>query len=166
MKKLLVCAAFATAATTLHASIIYNAFISCTSCVTVSLSWANEPVPISYAEVDDSLGGFLFQLNVGSPSTTGAILPDPQTVSFLSPQSIDVISNGQAGFSVGSIRPALNTFAKLDLLNVDHVVIDSTVFVASVEPASVPEPAGWSLTCAGLALLLLRMKRHRRNSQT
>jgi len=167
MKRFLLCAALALSTTTLHASLIYSAFVSCSSCVTVSLSWANEPVGVSFAEVDDSLGNFLFSLNVPSPPrTTGSIIPNPQTISGLSRTTISVISNGQAGFGLASIRPEANVFATLNLEDSNHTVIDSSIFVADVTAAT-PEPAAWSLMCAGMVLLFFWMRRQRRRqSQT
>jgi len=171
MKKFLVCAALATVAPTLHAAMMnYSAFISCSNCVTVSLSWANENIPygVSYAEVDDNLGNFLFALQVPAPPvSTGAIAPDPQTVSGLSPTTIGLITNGLAGVPplIPSSQDGTPMSANLNLLTSGKHVIDSQVFVATV-PAGVPEPAGWSLTCAGMALLLLWTQRRRRNSQT
>ena len=159
MKRFLLCAALAVSTTTLHASMIYSAYVSCGSCVTASLSWANEPSGVSFAEVDDSLGNFLFSLNVPFPArTTGSIVPNPQTVSGLSRTVINIVSNGQAGVGAASIRPESNVFATLNLLDSNRTVVDSSLFVAAVTP----EQAAWSLTCAGMAFLFFWMRRQRR----
>lgn len=167
MKKFLAFAVLATAATSLHASsIFYSAYISCSSCATVTLSWAAEPFPISYAEVDDAYGDFLFSLNVPFAASTGSISPDPQTVSGLSQGIIHDITNGQVGVAAASIEPAGNgTLAKLDLLDSEMDVVDSTPFVASPEVDAVPEPAAWTLAGAGLAFLLIRARAQRRKSR-
>src|SRR5205814_701788 len=104
-------------------------------------------------EVDNSVGNFLFSLNVGFPSTTGSILPNPQTVSGLSPHTIFVVSNGQAGVqsAAAEVAPALNVFATLNLLDSERRLVDQSLFVAS--PSAIPEPAVWSLMCAGMGLL-------------
>jgi hypothetical protein len=173
MKKFLAFAVLATAATTLHAStiassnIFYSAYVGCSnSCATVTLSWAAEPFPISYAEVDDSFGDFLFNLNVPFAASTGSISPDPQTVSGLSHSIIYDVTNGQVGVAVASIEPAGNgTLAKLDLLDSEMDVVDSTPFVASPAASGVPEPAAWTLAGAGLAFLFIRARAQRRKSR-
>lgn len=156
VKTFLVCAGLAMAATNLRAAIMYSASIDCQqSCVTVSLSWAAEPFPVYYAAVDDNLGNVIFALTLGPSAgqTTGSILPNPQTVSGLSPDMIGVISNGQAELSLQEIKPGLvgGGLGK---------EIDTTPFIA------IPEPAAWSLTAAGLTFLFLCAGALRRKSQT
>ena len=174
MKKFLVLVVFAAATTTLQASTIasgsvfYSAYISCATCVTVTLSWAAQPYAVTYAEVDDAYGDFLFSLHIGSPSTTGAISPDPQTISGLSSSIIYYVTNGQAGVAVASIEPQDNgpTLASLDLLDSDmNLVTPPIPFAASPEASSVPEPAAWTLAGAGLVFLLMRARIQRRNSR-
>jgi hypothetical protein len=125
--------------------------------VTASLSWAAEPRAVSFAEVDDNLGNFLFSLNVGPPPrTTGSINPNPQTVSGLPSSTMAVVTNGQVGVFV-------NSFATLDLLDANHQLIDSTLFIADV-PGAIPEPASWSLAGMGLGLAVLYARKLRRNA--
>ncbi len=160
MKKLMILAVLAMATTTLQASTIsLSAYVSCSNCVTVSLSWANEPVPVFSVEVQASTGQNLFPLTIGAPSTTGAILPDPQTVSGLSSTTMNIITNGRV--SVTDVDyPQANVTSNLLLLDSDGYVIQSTPFVADV----VPEPAAISLVGGGLGLVLLRARKRRRNS--
>jgi hypothetical protein len=158
MKKLLICAALATAATTLHAAIIYSATIGCAeSCVTVSLSWA-ESFPVNYADVEDSSDNVIFTLNLGSfaGQTTGEISPYPQTFSPLSSTDISEISSGQAYVSITSIAPGLLGGGD------GGPDSDGAIFSAQV----VPEPEAWSLTAAGLALLFLYARTARRKRRT
>jgi len=150
MKKILVCAAFAMSATTLHAAILYNATIGCQhSCVTVALSWAAEPFGVYSAAVEDSLDNVIFTLNLGSfaGQTTGSILPSPQTFSSLSSSDIFTISSGQAYLSISSVKPGL--------LGGGEGGEDGTPFIAQ----DLPEPASWPLMGAGLAFVFLCSQR-------
>jgi len=161
MSKFMILALLAMATTTLQASTIsLSAFVSCSNCVTVNLSWANEPVPVFSVEVQASTGQNLFPLNTGAPATTGAILPDPQTVSGLSSTTMNIITNGK--ISATSEFPQANVTSNLLLLDNNGDVIESTPFVAQLE--SVPEPAAWSLVGCGLGLLLLGARKRRRTS--
>jgi len=155
----MILALLAMATTTLQASTIsLSAFVSCSNCVTVNVSWANQPVPVFSVEVRDSTGNNLFPLNTGAPATTGAILPDPQTVSGLSSTTMNIITNGR--ISATSELPQANVTSNLLLLDNNGDVIDSTPFVAEV----VPEPAAWSLVGGGLGLVLLGARKRRRSS--
>jgi hypothetical protein len=161
------------------ASISYDATLGCgDTCVTVYLEWANLPAPVSFVEVDDLFGNFIFALNTPFPPvTTGAILPDPQTISGLSPSDVFAISNGAVGI------PAFESFASFSLQSFDRVTINelppcatsgegssgaganlvlkdascnpvATVFFVAVQsPSAVPEPETWALAGAGLAIL-------------
>lgn len=161
MKKLIILALLAAATTALQASTIsLSAFVTCSNCVTVSVSWANEPVPVFSVDVRSSTGQNLFPLNTGAPSTTGAILPDPQTISGLSSTVMNIITNGQ--ISATSELPQANVTSNLLLLDSDGDVIQSTPFVAELE--SVPEPAAWSLVGGGLGLVLLKARKRRRTT--
>ena len=161
MRKFMILALLAMAATTLQASTIsLSAYISCSNCVTVSLSWANEPTPVFSVEVQASTGQDLFPLNTGAPATTGAINPDPQTVSGLSSTTLNIITNGK--ISATSELPQANVTSNLLLLDNNGDVIQSTPFVAQLE--SVPEPAAWSLVGGGLGLVLLGARKRRRSS--
>ncbi|HEY6344379.1 MAG TPA: PEP-CTERM sorting domain-containing protein [Bryobacteraceae bacterium] len=130
-------------------SVTWNATVDCSlTCVTVSLEWVNEPFPVGWAEVDDALGDFLFALNVPQPgSTTGSILPDPQTISGLSPTEIFDVTDGMAGVDPPAI-PAEFVLKECQTCS----VITSVAFVASL-PATVPEPTTWASMSAGLAVL-------------
>jgi|SRR5271165_1269922 len=159
MSRFMILALLAMATTTLQASTIsLSAFVSCSNCVTVNVSWANQPVPVFSVEVRDSTGNNLFPLNTGAPATTGAILPDPQTVSGLSSTTMNIITNGR--ISATSELPQANVTSNLLLLDNNGDVIDSTPFVAEV----VPEPAAWSLVGGGLGLVLLGARKRRRSS--
>ena len=180
MRRFLAFAVFVTAATTLHASSIsYTAFVSCSSCVTVYLSWFAEPSPVYYAEVDDSSGNSILYLNVPYPAvSTGSILSDPQVFSGLPGSTLSVLTHGQVGInglaSIESIAsekttPAIlqssagcTNFPCLDLWDQGHQnIIDSTPFVA----VAVPEPGVWTLTATGFGLLLVGGRRLRRRSR-
>jgi hypothetical protein len=140
-------------------SITYSATVGCDlTCVTVYLEWANEPTPVSWAEVDDEFGDFLFSLNVPSPgSTTGEILPDPQTISGLSAAAIDDITDGAA-----FLDPPPPSATLLLEAGRTGPVIDSVNFVAAL-PATAPEPATWASMSAGLgALFFWHWKRRRK----
>jgi hypothetical protein len=175
MTRLILAAVFLIGTSVLHAaSISYSAFISCSNCVTVSLSWANEPTPISFAEVDDNFGNFLFGLNVGAPRTTGSIVPNPQTVSGLSPVVISIISGGGGNvatalsdgqFGVLVNEPVLGDRAILNLLDADRNIVDSTSFIATIgQEGGVPEPGGWSIAAMGLGVLVFCARRlHRKH---
>lgn len=147
MKKFLVCAVLASAATSLHAAILYTASIGCgDTCITVSLSWAAEMFPVNYASVEDNDDNFLFALNLGPSAglTTGAIVPYPQTISPLNTSQVATIRAGQAYLSLSEMAPGAVGGHE------DHETQDGTPFIADV-----PEPATWFLTAAGLASLLL-----------
>ena len=169
MIRFLTLAVLAAATTTLHASIMYSAFISCPNCVTISLGWTGEPTPVSWAQVNDLNGAFVLSLNVGPPPRqNGFINPNPQTISGLSQHDMFVITGGQVG--VFSVASPFSPIANMTLWTAmpsegtgGGILIDSTPFIADVDV--VPEPAVWSLTGAGIALLVL-WKRRRRNSQT
>ena len=138
-----------------HASsIIYSASVDCgLTCVTVSLEWVNEPTPVGWAEVDDAYGDFLFALTVPQPpETTGAILPDPQTISGLSSETVDDVTDGMAGLDppVGFLSAATLLLKECQTCS----VIDSVNFVAAL-PATTPEPSTWGSMSAGLAVLFL-----------
>ena len=159
MKKLLICAALATAATTLHAAIIYSATIGCSqSCVTVSLSWA-ESFPVNYADVEDNSDDVIFTLNLGSfaGQDTGEISPYPQTFGPLSSTDISEISSGQAYVSITSTAPGLLGGGEDEAPD-----SDGAIFAAQ----TVPEPVAWSLTSAGLALLFLYSRTPRRKRRS
>jgi PEP-CTERM motif len=130
-------------------SVTWSASVDCSlTCVTVSLEWVAEPFPVGWAEIDDALGDFLFALTVPQPaSTTGSILPDPQTVSGLSPLEIYDVTDGMAGVDPPTI-PAALVLKQCQTCS----VIASVDFVASL-PAAVPEPATWASMSAGLAAL-------------
>jgi MYXO-CTERM domain-containing protein len=165
-------AVLALAAPASHAATItYDAVVGCdNTCVTVDLTWANWPTPIGYVEVDDNFGDFLFALNIPFAGTTGEIQPLPQTISGLSPDIIALIENG--GASLGGVQDLAEsnfvvhdddvpTYANLCLDSADRQDdCDSGVerFVAT----SAPEPAAWSLTGAGLALLFAWRARRRK----
>ena len=176
MKKFVVCVVLAVGGATLHASIMYSAVVPppavCgedpsqpPNCVSVSMSWANEPPPgVSFAVVtaNGNPDQVLFALNVPPvPTTTGSIVPNPQTIYGLDPTTMQIITNGQIS-AVGSFGVALNDFAELDLENPSGQVIDKTVFIAQVESTAVPEPAAWPLISVGLVLVLLSAWRRRR----
>ena len=124
----------------------YNATADCNNaCVTVSLEWQGAPTPVRSVVVDDSLGDFLFSLTVPFPgSTTGSIVPDPQTISGLPSAVIAAITNSVTYTYLGStlvIAPAgVNAFPSSP---------------PNPAPFSLPEPAAWSLTAAGLGLLFV-----------
>jgi MYXO-CTERM domain-containing protein len=153
------------------ATITYDAFVGCNNtCVTVDLEWSSWPTPIGYVEVDDDFGDFLFGLNTPPfGETTGSILPNPQTISGLSPGTIALIENG--GSTVGGLdAPDLITFADASVPTYANLCLDSSGpeddcdagverFVATT---SAPEPAAWSLTGAGLALLFAWRTRRRK----
>jgi hypothetical protein len=157
MKKFLVFAALAMAATTLHAATIaYSASVGCNeSCVTVALSWAGEPFAVNYAVVENSLNNLIFALNLGpfAGQTTGSIVPSPQTFGSISPSDISEIHSGQAYVSISSVAPGL-------VGGGDGPGSDGTPFFVP----NTPEPAAWLLTATGLALLLLRARTLRRKS--
>ena len=154
MRKFMILALLAMAATTLQASTISSsAYISCSNCVTVSLRGPMSPLPFP-VEVQASTGQDLFPLNTGAPATTGAINPDPQTVSGLSSTTLNIITNGK--ISATSELPQANVTSNLLLLDNNGDVIQSTPFVAQLE--SVPEPAAWSLVGGGLGLVLLGLE--------
>jgi hypothetical protein len=157
MKKFLVCAALAMAATNLHAAIMYSASIGCQeSCVTVALSWAAEPFAVNYAAVENSLDNVIFTFNLGpfAGQTTGSIVPSPQTFGPLSASDISEIRSGQAYVSLTSTAAGL-------LGGGDGPGTDGTSFFVP----NTPEPAAWWLTAAGLALLFLRARTLGRKSR-
>jgi hypothetical protein len=160
------------------ASLSYNAGIGCgDTCVTVSLEWVSWPDPIGYVEVDDNFGDFLFGLNTGSPTDTGAILPDPQTISGLSPEEVDLITDGEV--ITADVQSAITanveivsygdspTSANLCLKSSSEATTcdaGTEFFLATL--ASTPEPAAWSLTGGGLALLFAWRQWRRRKFET
>lgn len=171
MVRLLTIALLATAAASVtQAEILYNASVDCfnsltnsNSCVTVTLSWQNEIPAIRYVEVDDNTGRFLFSLTTPPfAQATGSILPNPQTISNLSPGVIAAITNSivvptSATVSDLSVtvsgQPCDSTSARLILQDVDHHDVAEVPFVATV--TAIPEPSGWSFTGVGLVLLYL-----------
>lgn len=153
--------------------ISYSAMVGCNdTCVTAYVQWQSEPFPVSFVEVDDNLGGYLFGLNTPfPPQTTGSIVPDPQTISGLSPDVIALISSGLStvggafSTSFASVRPLgtaqVPRFANLNLLDSNRNVIDSVVFTVN----AAPEPAVWSLYGAGLGVMLVWGRFRRRKFQ-
>lgn len=155
------------------ATITYNAAVGCgDTCVTVSVEWENIFPGVSYLEVDDNLGDFLFGLNTDPfAETTGAIDPDPQTISGLSPSVGELIANGAAGlggdesdslFLSGAQGDDTPTYANLVFEDSNGDVIDEVRFSG----LAVPEPAAWSLTGVGLGILFAFGRAHRRKFQT
>jgi hypothetical protein len=128
-------------------SVTWDATVDCSlTCVTVSLEWVDEPFPVGWAEIDDASGDFLFALTVPSPaSTTGSILPDPQTISGLSPEEVYDVTDGMAGVDAPPI-PAELVLKQCQTCS----VIDSVAFIAALPT---PEPATLASMSAGLAVL-------------
>jgi hypothetical protein len=154
------------------ASITYDAGIGCSdTCVTVSLVWSSWPFPIGYVEVDDNLGDTLFVLNTDPATETGAIDPNPQTFTGLSPQDIYDISDG--GIITADIRnlmisPATSPIPAYLCLKTssEAATCDAGTDVFIATAASTPEPAAWSLTGGGLALLFVWRRWRRRKFET
>jgi len=178
MKKFLICTALVAAATlpskaAVTSSLSFSAtVVSCKTpgCVTVSLSWVNWTYPITYVEVDDKLGDYLFALTVPAPGkTTGSINPNPQTFSGLPSTTMSAITNSSAG--VDPPRPPGDTFtppadscgssdACFYLVGPDGQ-FTSEPFVAdqpTPEP-SVPSLAAGAVVILGLCALQRRRKR-------
>jgi hypothetical protein len=150
-------------------SISYSASIGCNNdCVTAYVSWSNFNPGVSFVVVLDNNGGFLFGLNTDPfPEGTGQIDPDPQTVSGLSQEDVNLLTGSgvisgslqtDALFGVASNGPPLApTFADLALEDADHNILGEVVFTAS----SAPEPATWAACALGL-LMVWGMARRRK----
>jgi hypothetical protein len=172
--KFIALAVLALAAPASHAATItYNAAIGCgDTCVTVSVEWQNIFPGVSYLEVDDNFGDFLFGLNTDPfPESTGQIDPNPQTISGLSLDVASLIDGGGAGLGglesnslilVGTQGDDTPTFANLVFEDSNHNVIDEVRFSGT----EVPEPAAWSLAGVGFLLLFVVGRIRRRKLHT
>ena len=148
-------------------AVVDNPAVDCPQspmCVTVSLEWVGLPTPVSFAVIEDNLGNTLFSLSAPFPgSATGSIVPDPQTISGLSPSEIATITNSQAVPAIQGVdsnalvTTGEPTYAILYLEDASHNDIAQVQFIATTASvgSSVPEPAAWSLFGTGLGLLFV-----------
>lgn len=152
--------------------ITYTAVVGCNgTCVTVSLSWSDTSEAVNTAGVTDNLGNPLFDFSMPSPpSTTGSILPNPQTIFGLSSTVIQIITNGDpvnegtallAPASIGAAATVpTGRYANVYLWDTYGEPIYFERFVATYG-SDVPEPATLSLVggACGLVLILARRRK-------
>jgi hypothetical protein len=141
-------------------SISYSASVGCNdTCVTAFVEWSNFNPGVSFVVVLDNLGDFLFSLNTDPfPESTGQIDPNPQTVTGLSPQEINLISGGgviagalqSLGFEGSGWPPPTPTSADLAVEDCNHNILAEVTFTATSSTA--PEPATWALMVLSLGL--------------
>jgi hypothetical protein len=155
-------------------SISYSASIGCDgTCVTTFVSWQDFNPGVALVLVTDNFGDPLFTLSTDfPPESTGQIDPDPQTITGLTQDQLNLIEGGGSGIQ-GDVealtisnslesdadpgncwRPGCSnpppSSADLVFENKHHQVIDEVPFIATT---ATPEPATGMLTLLSLGAL-------------